>query len=280
MRLNLLRAAALLHFPAAPVVALLAVESAVGAPRDIPAGPMLWSGPHLKQEAGVAWFVGAQQVLCTSCSPCAFTDFALMLPDPGPVGSIPGCSVTPAGTSIVIRRLEPIHLPAVGSTASVSVELLPIHFDNAGFALECNENRDPIEITSLASSGQMTIRRTGESRGSFELHFPLSLDVVFDSWGFLRATLGPYTVEAKDIPWSFGGAPEPPGCTPCTQDFRVGGGILHGSGTSPPSGLDDAFHLDQSEFILMFAPVCGDVAGPGAVSATAWWAIKDLYRSR
>ena len=240
---------------------------------------MLWTGPHLKdQEAGIAWFVGAENVLCGPCDPCGFQTFALVLPDPDPTASLADCSVVPTGTSLVIRRLASIHLPAVGSSATLSVELLPVHFEHAGFGLNCRENSDPIQITILAASGQMTIRRERESGGSFDLRFPLRVDVVFSAWGFPRAILGPYTVEAKGITWTVAPTAESSDCKSCTRGFAVGAGLLHGSGTSPPSQLDDSFHLDHSEFTLYLGPACGNADLPSAVSAALWSTVKRNYR--
>lgn len=248
-------------------------------PLDIPAGPMLWTGPHLRdQDAGIAWFVGAENVLCGPCDPCRFQPFALVLPDPDAIGSLADCSVVPTGTSVVIRRLASIRLPVVGSSATLSVELPPAHFEHAGFAVNCRENSDPIQITILAASGQMTIRREREYGGSFDLRFPLFLDVVFSGWGFPHAILGPYNVEAKGITWTVAPTAESPDCKSCTRGLAVGAGVLQGSGTSPPSQLDDSFHLDHSEFTLYLGPACGNADIPSFVSATPWSAVKRLYR--
>jgi len=265
---------------------LLAPAGALAGPLEIPPGPMLWEMPYKNDYVGVADFLADRDLgLCSSCDTCEFEAVSAVFASPGPLGRISGCGIVVQDSLVEITRLETIHLENVGTSTTIAASMRSIVFSRGAVIVQPIFACEGTHITSLrllAAAGTMTIRRSSETGGSFDLRFNVIVDLTLQrGWppSTLTARLGPYSVAMESVRWTYrtGSASI---CESCVGSFSIElSGIrerfvLSGSGTS--AQLSDPFHLDQSWFSMPLYPICA--VREMAVHGASWGAIKNLFR--
>jgi hypothetical protein len=247
-------------------------------------------GPTFYTAVGSSSLFAAPILFCPDQVAQPMRSFYMVFDEPESFEPYEGCSTPSPRANLVLERLQTAHLPAIGSTATILVRLTVLRFVQ-GFMFDgCNDDGneqwlvDTQSMQRANSVGTMTIRRDRDLGGTLDLLCVVYVDYDFEYYWFglpfhrWSAVLGPYTVQARGVPWNAlpsgattGAAP----CPDCAGNFFVGAMTLSGFGTSRGDESDDSIRLQDSEMHLVLTPAC---SAPTPVRPATWSRTKAFYR--
>jgi len=245
-------------------------------------------GPTFYAARGLASIFAWPALFCYGEHSDPLRAFYVNLLEPDSVEAYQGCWVPSLPANLILEREEAAVLPAIGSTATISVRLASLRFIDSFVLNSCLALVDWGVNTQVsqrrASLGTMTIRRENEFGGTFDLQGDIFLIYAFQHYVYgvptdrFATDLGPYAVQISRAGWSVlpsGGSAGRQACPACSGNFYVTGTTLSGIGNSQGDERDDLIRLQDSEMSLELAPAC---ATRTAVEAGTWTKTKALYR--
>ncbi|MBI4556163.1 MAG: hypothetical protein HY706_01145 [Candidatus Hydrogenedentes bacterium] len=196
-----------------------------------------------------------------------------------PLGSYPGCTGDLGPTDTIIERKEPAHLPDIGSTDTIPIELValslvsvaPITVTGSSGASQWNV---AVQLNpSPPSTGTMTVTKTHANGGTFSSTFTVTPRLIFTrvdnplvspifdpTPDTLNATNVPWVSDSSTLSWP-----------PCTSNFVPG---VDSGGKSIVPKSPTSFAMTGSYFSLTSMPP--STSSPPGLPGSSRWSVMLL----